>query len=119
MYQTASQKRRKEKADKAGYIPDLEKFLKENIKTLKELPSDKLIVEEVEEGEGNRWYHEYWYGHIFKFSDGTEYYFIHTTVTEDAEDWAQAESYSSWSLTDADDNRVTVNEVINKLKALL
>lgn len=120
MYQTASQKRRKEKLDKAGYIPDLEKFLKENLKTLKELPSNKLIIEKVEEGEGDKYYYENRYGHIFKFNDGTEYCFMHIRITEDSDDWAQAESYEYHSLWDIKENtKITVNEVINKLKTLL
>lgn len=119
-YLTASEKRRREKLDKAGYIIDLEKYLSENLNKLKELDSKVLVVKKIDTFSGDEWYSEQEYGHVFYFSDATSYRFTTIKVVEDDENWAQAESYTyNHFSSNEKGNRVTVNELLNKFKAIL
>lgn len=118
--QTASQKRAKSKRDKEGYIKDLEEFLNINMPVLENLPPDKLQIEEVDESYGDEWYSEIRVGYTFFFPDKTAYTFAYVNTIEDDENWAQAESYSSIDFREYyDSNKITVNELITKLKKVL
>ena len=79
-----------------------------------------IVIEEVDESYGDEWHSEIRVGYTFFFPDKTAYTFAYVNTIEDDENWAQAESYSSIDFREYyDSNKITVNELITKLKKVL
>lgn len=71
----------------------LMKFMRENEKKLTSLPNDIFSFKFERFDEGDEWNSEHGSDYIIKFNNESQYIFGTSIINEDAEDWAQAESY--------------------------
>ena len=90
---TKSEQRRVDKNKDRIYHKDLWKFLYDNEERLTGLSNEVLNIKKEDTHWGDRYLNGSGERYVLKFGDGSSYSVGYEHVTEDADDWAQAECH--------------------------
>ena len=91
------------------------KYIHKNMDYLVNFPDNIFKIEKRDIENGDRYYGESGFEWHMTFRDGTEYFVGQVTITEDADDWAQAEAYNSDIMRGNDGKSVKGREIMDRL----
>ncbi|CAG7579818.1 MAG: hypothetical protein SLAVMIC_00109 [uncultured marine phage] len=95
---------------------EIREYIWINMEFLNSLSDKKFKIEEKDVSFGDQSYNEYGFEYQITFPDGSEYAVGHVTITEDSEDWGQADSYDTDTMRNLNATKVTGFEIMTKLK---
>lgn len=114
---TKSQLRFEKKQKENVSAKEIFSFLKSNFNILNELPNEIFQLEHRDIDEGDEFYSEQGEEYLILFSDKSNYLVGYMIITEDDDNWAQAETYETSKCCDYHTfNSIDSNKIWEKVK---